>query len=230
MSISGIDTRSALRKRSNSRSYSQRIDVRDPQAVGDEAAGGAAAARADGDAVLLGEADEVPDDQEVGVEAHVVDDAELHLHALDRLGGRRVAVALAQAGLDELAAGTRARPCRPGSRSAGSAGCRARSRRCSARRSPAWSATACGMSANDSAISSVDFRKNSFVVEAHLRLRERRLRLHAQQRGVVVEVLAAEVVHVGGRDQRPAHLLARSAAIASLTCSCSARPLRWTSK
>ena len=43
-------------------------------------------------------------------------------------------------------------------------------------------------------------------VEGHLRLRERRLRLHAQQRGVVVVVLAAQVVHVGGRDERPAHL------------------------
>ena len=51
-----------------------------------------------------------------------------------------------------------------------------------------------------------DFRKNSFVLEAHLRLRERRLRLHAQQRRVVVVVLLAEVVHVGGRDQRAAHL------------------------
>ena len=43
-------------------------------------------------------------------------------------------------------------------------------------------------------------------VEGHLRLRERRLRLHAQQRRVVVVVLAAQVVDVGGRDERPAHL------------------------
>ena len=56
-----------------------------------------ATARADRDAVVLRVVDEVPDDQEVGVEAHVVDDAELHLHPLDRLGGRRVAVAAAQA-------------------------------------------------------------------------------------------------------------------------------------
>ena len=81
----------------------QRIDVGDLQAVGDEAAGGAAAARADGDPVVLRVLHEVPDDQEVGVEAHVVDDAELHLHALDRLGGRRVAVAAVKALRDQLA-------------------------------------------------------------------------------------------------------------------------------
>ena len=75
----------------------ERVDVGDLEAVGDDAAGGAAAARADGDAVVLRVLHEVPDDQEVGVEAHVVDDAELHLHPLDRLGGRRVAVAAAQA-------------------------------------------------------------------------------------------------------------------------------------
>ena len=43
----------------------ERIDVGDPQAVGDEAAGGRAAARADRDALLARVADEIPDDQEV---------------------------------------------------------------------------------------------------------------------------------------------------------------------
>ena len=81
----------------------QRVDVGDPQAVGDDRAGGAAAARADGDAVVLRPLDEVPDDQEVGVEAHPVDDAELHLRALDRGGRDRVAVAGAQALLDARA-------------------------------------------------------------------------------------------------------------------------------
>ena len=42
-----------------------RIDVGDPQAVGDEAAGGRAAARADRNALLARVADEVPRDQEV---------------------------------------------------------------------------------------------------------------------------------------------------------------------
>ena len=42
-----------------------RVDVGDAQAVGDEAAGGRAAARADRNAVLAGVADEVPDDEEV---------------------------------------------------------------------------------------------------------------------------------------------------------------------
>ena len=42
-----------------------RVDVGDPHAVGDQAAGGGAAAGADRDAALAGVADEVPDDQEV---------------------------------------------------------------------------------------------------------------------------------------------------------------------
>ncbi len=75
----------------------QRVDIGDRQAVGDDRAGGGAAAGTHRDAVLLGELDEVPDDQEIGVEAHPIDHAELHLHALHRLGGRRVAVAQAQA-------------------------------------------------------------------------------------------------------------------------------------
>ena len=74
----------------------QRIDVGDPQRVGDDRARGAAAPWADGDAVVLGPLDEVPDDQEVGVVAHAVDDRELHLGALDGGGGHRIAVAGAQ--------------------------------------------------------------------------------------------------------------------------------------
>ena len=42
-----------------------RIDVGDPQAVGDEAAGGRPAARADRDPLLARVADEIPGDQEV---------------------------------------------------------------------------------------------------------------------------------------------------------------------
>ncbi len=96
----------------------QRVDVGDPQAVRDDRAGRAAAARADGDAVVLRPLDEVPDDEEVGVEAHPVDDAELHLGALAsrRPGpGRRSAPA---APPPRTPAGRRARP-RPRGGSAG---------------------------------------------------------------------------------------------------------------
>ena len=64
-----------------------RVEVGDVQRVGDDRAGRRAAARADGDAAVLRELDEVPDDQEVGLEAHVADHAELELEALDGLGG-----------------------------------------------------------------------------------------------------------------------------------------------
>ncbi len=53
------------------------IDVRDGQAVRGQRAGGRAASRADGDPLLAGVADEVPDDQEVAREAHLLDDGEL---------------------------------------------------------------------------------------------------------------------------------------------------------
>ena len=43
-------------------------------------------------------------------------------------------------------------------------------------------------------------------VEGHLRRRQRGLRLHAQQRRVVVVVLTAQVVDVGRRDEAAAHL------------------------
>ena len=120
----------------------------------------------DGDPVVLRVVDEVPDDQEVGVEAHVVDDAELHLHPLDRLGRRRVAVAAVAARPGPARAGTPSPTCRPGSRSAGSAACRARSRRRSARRSRASRRAPPASRRTTSAISSEDFRKNSFVLEA----------------------------------------------------------------
>ena len=81
----------------------ERVDLGDVERVGDDRAGRRAAPRPDGDAVVLGELDEVPDDQEVGVEAHPPDHLELHLQPLDRLGRRRVAVAPAQALLGERA-------------------------------------------------------------------------------------------------------------------------------
>ena len=76
----------------------ERIDVGDLEAVRDDRAGRGPAPGTDRDAVLFGEADEVPDDQEVGAEAHALDHVELVLEALASLGGRRVTVALAQPG------------------------------------------------------------------------------------------------------------------------------------
>jgi hypothetical protein len=184
----------------------QRVDVRDLQAVGHEAAGRAAAPRPDRDAVLLGEANEVPDDQEVGVEAHVVDDPELHLHALDRLGGRWIAVAAAQPLLHQL---TQVRPFVLG---------------------------VGALEARDQVLAELDLdiaalrdlqrggdgaghvgerlrhllrglQEELVRLEGQLRLRERGLGLHAQQRRMVVVVLAPQVVHVGRRDEGAAHLV-----------------------
>ena len=74
MSMSGIDLRSGLRKRSKSSLYGDRVEVGDAERVGDEAAGRRAAARADRDALALRPVGEVGDDQEVAGEAHLVDD------------------------------------------------------------------------------------------------------------------------------------------------------------
>ena len=71
------------------------------EGVRDERAGGRAAARTDRDAVRLGEVDEVPDDQEVVGEPHLLDRLELVLQALRQLGGQ-LPVALLQAFLAQL--------------------------------------------------------------------------------------------------------------------------------
>ena len=63
-----------------------RVDLGDAQAVGDERAGGRAASRADADAVLAGERDEVPDDQEVVGEAHLADRLQFECEPLVELG------------------------------------------------------------------------------------------------------------------------------------------------
>ena len=63
-----------------------RVEVDDLEAVGDAAAGGRAAARADPDALGAGEADQVPHHEEVGREPHVGDDVELVVEALHDLG------------------------------------------------------------------------------------------------------------------------------------------------
>ena len=77
MSKSGIDTRSGLRKRSNSRPSCDRIEIGDGQRPGDDRAGARAAARADRNAVLLRPFDEVGDDQEIAGESPSGDDVDL---------------------------------------------------------------------------------------------------------------------------------------------------------
>ena len=61
----------------------QRIEVGDPEGVGDERAGARTPARPDGHAVRLRPADEVRDDQEVAREAHLHDGPDLELEPLD---------------------------------------------------------------------------------------------------------------------------------------------------
>ncbi len=78
-----------------------RVDVGDLEAVGGEGAGGRAAAGADRDAVALGEGDEVPDDQEVVREAHLLDRLQLEAEALLELRCHPF-VALLQAFFAEL--------------------------------------------------------------------------------------------------------------------------------
>ncbi len=71
----------------------QRVEVGDAQRVGHDRAGRRAASRADGDAVGLGEAHEIPDDQEVVGEPHLADRLELELEAVaDDLVERPVAL------------------------------------------------------------------------------------------------------------------------------------------
>jgi hypothetical protein len=79
----------------------QRVYVAQLQDVADQRPAGRAAGAAR-DALLHREAHEVPDDQEVAGEAHPADDAQLVLQPVAHRLGRRLAVALAQAGLAQL--------------------------------------------------------------------------------------------------------------------------------
>ena len=81
----------------------ERVDVGDAERVADDGPGGGPAAGSHGDAVVLGELDVVPDDQEVGVEAHLADDPELEVEALDHLGAGLAAVAARDALLAQVA-------------------------------------------------------------------------------------------------------------------------------
>ena len=184
----------------------ERVDVRDLERVGDDAAGRRATARADRDAVGLRVGDEVVDDQEVGVEAHVADDLELHVGALLGLRRDRVAVALAEPLLHELAeVGLLGEAVR--AVEARDQLLLERDRRVAALGD---------LERGGDRLRHVGERLRHLLralqielvgLEAHLRLGERRLRLHAQQGGVVVVVLLAEVVDVGGGDERAADLL-----------------------
>ena len=78
-----------------------RVDVGDLEAVGRERTGRRAAARPHADAVRLREVDEVPDDQEVVREAHLLDRLQLEAEAVGELR-RRLPVALAEPLLAEL--------------------------------------------------------------------------------------------------------------------------------
>ncbi len=197
--------RSALRKRSNSRSYASGSTSVIVQRVGDDRAGRRAATRPHRDAVVLGELDEVPDDQEVGVEAHPADDLELRLEPLDRLGRRRIAVAAAQAREGQLAQVLALRP-----------PVRHRVARDQHLAELDLDLAALGhlqrgghrlRPGGERARHLVVVLQEELVgVEAELRLGQRGLGLHAEQRGVVVVVLAAQVVHVRRAHQRPPHL------------------------
>ena len=77
------------------KAVAHRVDVRDLEAVRGERPGGGAAARPDAHAVLLREVDEVPDDEEVVREAHLLDRLQLEAETVRQLG-RRLAVALAR--------------------------------------------------------------------------------------------------------------------------------------
>ena len=183
----------------------QRVDLGDVEAVGDQRAGRRAAARAHGDAVLLGVADEVPDDQEVGREAHLLDHAQLHLEPLERLGRRRVAVAAAQTLLREAAQVV----------GHGLALGRREARDQHLAELDLHLAALGDLQAGGERLRPLGEVARHLVraleeelvgVERQLRRRQRALGLHAQQSAVVVEVLAAEVMDVPGGHQRPAQL------------------------
>ena len=80
----------------------QRVEVRDAEQIGDDAARGRTAPRADADAVLARVVDEIPDNEEVAVVAHAMDDAELVFKSLAHLF-RNLPVAARQVLLAEVA-------------------------------------------------------------------------------------------------------------------------------
>ncbi len=86
MSMSGRVTRSGFRKRSNGQPVGQRVDRRDAERVGHDAARRRSPAGGE-DPLLAGEAGEVGHDQEVARVPHPVDHAQLVLEAVADLAG-----------------------------------------------------------------------------------------------------------------------------------------------
>ena len=184
------------------------VEVGDLEREGDDRAGGGPSARPDGDPLPLRVLDEVPDDQEVGLEAHLRDHPELEVEALHGLGRDRVAVALPQPlegqlpqhlpGLDAL-----------GGREARQQQLAELHLELAALRDLERGRDRLGHVGEVLGHLVGALQEELVGVEAQLRLLERRLGLDAEQRGVAVVVLAAQVVDVGGGDQRPAQLVRR---------------------
>ena len=115
-----------------------RVEVDDAQAVGDAAARRRPRPGPTRMLALAGVADEVPDDEEVGREPHVGDDAELVVEPLADLGRQRVAVALPGALEGQVAeVASSVAKARRAAGTGAARPCRTRSRRWPARRSAA---------------------------------------------------------------------------------------------
>ena len=74
---------------------SQRIDVGDSQDVGDQGTSGRPTARPDRNALLLGEVDEVPNNQDVADKSGLLQDPQLVIKAMPKIWIARGALAVA---------------------------------------------------------------------------------------------------------------------------------------
>src|SRR5581483_9558515 len=66
-----------------------RIEISDAEQIGDETAGAGTAAGTDGNAVLFGPGDKIPDDEKIIDEAGPGDDAQFVIHAFDQRARQR---------------------------------------------------------------------------------------------------------------------------------------------
>ena len=82
MSISGMRHALGIQEALEEQLVLQRIDVGDAERVGHQRSGSRSAARSDRNVVLFGVADEVPHDEEVSGELHLLDDVDLARQAL----------------------------------------------------------------------------------------------------------------------------------------------------
>ena len=183
-----------------------RVDVRDLERVGDERSRRRAAPGPDADPLALGEGDEVPDDQEVVGEAHLLDRPKLEAQALLELG-RDAVVALPEAllaELDEVVEGVAPVRGRVGRQED----------------PPELHRHVAALGDLERAADGVRIvgevgrhllgrlEEELVGVEAPVvRVRERVARLDAEERLVRARVLVAQVVDVAGRDERQAHRL-----------------------